>query len=899
MAIDKQPKSKEPIDTNQLVNNILRKVSHIVSLRRDIPRKELIELRDMYLQFKHADKLAIVEVLPDTIEKLYKSVNLVSPMIEKQGKTRINLNELAEGNQKGVEEVSQGKVDDEELKKIESAIDYNIGESVKNINAILDVDAEATKAQQEVGSTGKINKNLAEITNLFLQKTVKIWIGIESPETEFTKEDVGIPEYQGREEKNEVLADSRQEPEEQLEGVEILKPDKEPFPIGSFPDFTFKSSQDLDTDIEKENKILQSVSSDIEHDEKEIVATQSTLEHDEKEETNAEGETARIEKTETDTSIPSVSDDKEITDVSPEVYDVEKAKRWETEEDIDYDAVTDTEKELSQINADSISENSRDLVNNPGLKDEKDISNLPEAEEPVPFISKKYRQVGWMEGLTSFFNARVLNQGDPRTINYQLPQNREMTNMVTGITAQANPFGLGLNIDTGGIGRFLAGAATIFPPFSGTTTAEIAKAIITIQRKINTQVNAFELAVAWELVYAYRFRGAGGPTIDGGRKTSDADPTHPPGVVTTIIGGTREEFILMEDYFSQLATRRKDEEHRKLKPGDAGFDTEGEQRMTFDSHVGGDKDGNKNIIEGEEPFVIVKDHREHPSHRFYNREQYLLRELSKHCTGFIKVYLRRGPKWEGEKSETDKDFIKYIPFQFEPEISGDGKRASYSQLQTLARSQAAYAYRNSEARGLSMTIPYLITSLTEQQRNESSLISVGRSGPGGERGTPITKSGGQELIGWDENFIYNYIIRWYRQIVLPNFPEGTNFRLAPPLMQIWYGGLVPADSHLKVSSTGSITNNTNNSAEFLDDSGNELMNDVPPMFRTNWYYSGNTYRTYRSLWIATGVSFDYKHGFVNARTKNRLGVDVKLELVEVGPGVTENEVVRWRDYAGA
>ena len=907
MAIEKQPKSNVPIDTNQLVNNILQKVSHIVSLGRDIPRKELVELRDMYEQFRHADKLAIVEVLPNTIDKLYKSVNLVSPITEKPDKTRINLNELAQGEQKGIEQVAQVKIDDDEQRKLEQAIDYSIDDSIKNINAILDVDAEAGKVAQVVGDTEKINKNLAEITSQFLQRAVKVWIGIEHPDVEFTKADIGIPEFTQRTVKEEVLADSRESVEARLAGEGILKPEKEAYPIGTFPEYVFKSQQDLDLEREKEVKTATDLVSDVEHEIKEATETQDSVEHEVKEAQPAPDDTTREEKGEEELVDAGAGEEKELHDISPEVYEIEKARRRETEEDIDDTTLTPEEKETLAVNENTLSDTSREVLTDSGLREPKRpdrspdgsrLTDAPEAEDPVEFLSKKYRQVGWMEGLSSFFSARVLNQGDPRTINYQVPQNKEMTNLVTGVTAQPhyqNIAGIqGFNIDAGGIARVLAGAATIFPPFGGTTTAEIAKAIITIQRKINTQINAFELAVAWELINFYREFHPSDRTT-GGYKPSVWSIHHK--FTTEAERGTL--ITTLDSIFANFTTDRMQEENRKLKGGDQGIDAEGDVRLIFSSSSGGDQDGAKDQTENADPFILSTESREHDSHKFYNKTQHLLKRLGKHCTGYLKVYLRRGPKWEGEAGESDEDMIQYIPFQFEPEVSGDGKRASYSQLQTLARSQPAYAYRNSEARSISMTVPYLVTGMTEEQRNASSLIAVGKSGSNPTGLYKMTKSGGNELLAWTEDFIYNYVIRWYRQLTLPNFPEGTKFRLAPPLMQVWYGGLVvPEDSHLKVSSTGSITgSNIDPSEEFVEDSANELMADVPPMFRTNWYLSGTTYRTYRSLWIASGVSFDYKYGFINARTKNRIGVDVKLDLVEIGPGVTENEVLKWRKYS--
>jgi hypothetical protein len=235
--------------------------------------------------------------------------------------------------------------------------------------------------------------------------------------------------------------------------------------------------------------------------------------------------------------------------------------------------------------------------------------------------------------------------------------------------------------------------------------------------------------------------------------------------------------------------------------------------------------------------------------------------------GYIKVYFRRGPNFGGGSSSE----IIIIPFQFEPDISGDGKGAEYSSSTSLGRSQETSIYKSSSARNVNLSLTYVVT--------------------GGATKGQAYDCVNDGMDSWTEDYIYNYVLRWYKLLVLPNVQTVAGStqtkRLAPPIVQVWYGGLGDSTaSSLGVGDT---------------DADNAKGGTIHPMFRTNWYtYDGSSSsaKTYRSLWVAKSVNFEYKEGIVNKASKNKLSVVVSLSLSEIPPSMTDNEIGIYRSFSG-
>jgi hypothetical protein len=232
-------------------------------------------------------------------------------------------------------------------------------------------------------------------------------------------------------------------------------------------------------------------------------------------------------------------------------------------------------------------------------------------------------------------------------------------------------------------------------------------------------------------------------------------------------------------------------------------------------------------------------------------------------SGFLKIYRKRALDFEGTVSN---DSAKVLPFQFEPVYEGDGKKAEYSSISTLGRSAAAKVYTKSNERTMQLTLSYIVTG---PKRNGEDDANEGNS------------NSSKGMKQWDEDYIYGYIIPNFRNLVKPDISDELAYRLAPPIVQIWYGGL----NEFKAS-TSSVGKDRNNLA------------DVPPAFLTTWYTASGEMKTYRSLWLTESVNFEYKGGIVNRDTRNKLWVDVNISLTEIAPSVTANEILHWWNPIG-
>jgi len=246
-------------------------------------------------------------------------------------------------------------------------------------------------------------------------------------------------------------------------------------------------------------------------------------------------------------------------------------------------------------------------------------------------------------------------------------------------------------------------------------------------------------------------------------------------------------------------------------------------------------------------------------------------DAAKRGTGWFRVYTRRGPKFANSQEE-----VKIIPFQFEPTISGDSKATEYATISTLARSQSAQVYRRSSERTISMTLDYLVVNKPNDPESAryKDHINQARNDSGPSLAV-------KDMTNWTEDYIYNYVLRNMRNLTLPNL-IGPRYKLAPPIVQVWYGGLDATSA----SSTGS-------SGDAITDPDNSAMPDVFPTFRTNWYDSTGSQRQYRSLWVVKSVSFDFKGGKINRNSRNNVWTTVDISLTEIAPSVTDNEVLLW------
>jgi hypothetical protein len=389
-------------------------------------------------------------------------------------------------------------------------------------------------------------------------------------------------------------------------------------------------------------------------------------------------------------------------------------------------------------------------------------------------------------------------------------------------------FGNNLDLSTGykkTIGETLS--------FFGLTSSDVFMMANKTRRSTNTLVNAYTIAQL--------MRGANSSSESKGTMSGD-----------TKVGN----IVTLDDSGSRHMLRGKVSDRGKLAV------TDNAATRTTD---GGFQNDNT-VISAKKDYDAPGTDTSYISH-FISRTELIT--SNKRGTGFLKIYLRRGPKFIQVPS-----IIKIIPFQFEPKVTGDSKAAEYSAISTLAKSQSAQVYRKSTERAISIELNYLITGKDEDETrfvNES------------------TSKSALDLGVWTEDYVYNYIVRNLRNLVLPNISD-PGYQLAPPIIQVWYGGLVK-----KGSSTGSLEETDQDA---IVDETNIQLGDIHPTFRTNWYsYDSEAgafkQKSYRSLWVCTNVGFEYAGGIINRYSRRNLQVNVTLALTEIAPSVTDNEILIW------
>ena len=240
--------------------------------------------------------------------------------------------------------------------------------------------------------------------------------------------------------------------------------------------------------------------------------------------------------------------------------------------------------------------------------------------------------------------------------------------------------------------------------------------------------------------------------------------------------------------------------------------------------------------------------------------------LNKKCTGYLKVYPNRALDF----SDTEKGVSYIIPFQFEPEIAGDSKTAEYNSISTIGRSQPVHVYRSSSARNINIKLKYLVVGYNNSNSKENNTLSLSMEG----------------LNDWTEEYVYGYILKNIKSLVLPNITESLKWRLGPPIVQVWYGGID--------TNTGSSTNAKPFGS--YQEYSEKVLDEPHPMFITNWYTNSGL-QSFRSIFVVNSVSISYEDGIINKKTKNRIGFTADLSLTEISPSVAANQIFKWFEPA--
>jgi len=396
--------------------------------------------------------------------------------------------------------------------------------------------------------------------------------------------------------------------------------------------------------------------------------------------------------------------------------------------------------------------------------------------------------------------------------------------------------------------------------FFGITSADVVRFVNSQRRFINTVTNAFELSVQMQAAVIEGQIAKDSERIFNKNEIADQ-------IFTMLEDRELKNNLTLDDLPKEQSERfQRPITERGKSLGEARADGDGFSldNTQFNDLIITPSERDRMPINGTPGGATFGD-------TYKQRTFKIQQDSARRGTGWFRVYTRRGPKFENSQEE-----VKIIPFQFEPTISGDSKAADYATISTLARSQSAQVYRRSSERTISMALDYVVVNKPNNPNDSRYKEHINQAI--NDAGSSLAV---KDMTNWTEDYIYNYILRNMRNLTLPNL-IGPRYKLAPPIVQVWYGGL----DAVSASSTGS-------SGDAIADEDNTAMPDVFPTFRTNWYDSSGSQRQYRSLWVVKSVSFDFKGGKINRNSRNNIWVTADISLTEIAPSVTDNEVLLW------
>lgn len=805
MGIDdiKKEKKLEPIkDINELMNKFLNKVSGVVSASDFVDKKDLLEIRDILIDLKSVDKTITYALFPGTISNIRKAIKTIenfSPDLLKEAQLvddrpldkifKLEENEIP-GTALGARE------------KYNEVVNSQLDKTIKTINAIAELErpnAEEITSEEILGIKivreifiSVLSVRLKEFNDLALpeERDEKSEKEIDLNEINFsTKSNRILAEPEPLEEKNNLeIVESEEKLFKQERGIEISeRENKIVFRLGEFPDLSNKREQEVEFNIDLEEKIVSEIiGPDAQEKELQDISPIATGE-DKSINTTESAEQKENKLQENIDSYLSFSEKENNT-----IEEIEREEKLIKSLDVDVDKII-PEKEFSPMSVNQTSWERRKRTVQP-----------------------------WYENLQ---DGGGLGQRNVSVLGFSVP-----------------------------LPQIVGNSLALF----GLTTAEVTRAINSARRTINTGSNSASISFALASAALNRISNneiKREPYSDFSLQIRDDHKTEKEIKTEGDIVGFN-----YSNYWTEVDRKGKSE-------GDEYFNTE-RDIVNFDSigywqrvdrklkHGDTEKESRLAQFNKIEIKSVPGEGREEYGN-FKSRTVEIINGVR--GTGFLKIYLLRGPGFENSQAET-----RIIPFQFEPIISGDSKSADYATISTLARSQAAQVYRRSQERNITLNLEYVVTGTKESNNYKD--VKPSKSSEG--------------MMSWDEDYVYSYVVRNLKNLTLPNI-VGQGYKLAPPIIQVWYGGF--DKDKIDASSTGVVT-----------DPNNDKSNDIHPVFRTNWFTGKGGQKTYRSLWVCKSVGFEYKGGIVNRVSRNTLQVTASLQLTEIAPSVTDNEILVWR-----
>lgn len=876
MNVNKESeKSKEIIDVNSTVNNLLEKIADSVISPNKANVKNLIEIRDLFSELKEADKSSKYSIFPEVKDKIDKANKILS----------------------NVDTINIPKKDfiNTDKKQLEEIGTNNINKIIKSLNEAIQVIEGTKKLSEDIEIPKDVSKRIMEeIVFSLLGKQLKSYYQFIFPDKESKDSKVlditpisekkiekNIPETQILEKKeveikkidNNTEKDSQEVNISNLESInknnkEILKSDikieKKIYNVNQFPDFIEKlsnkpkdvgnilrdssankeiKSQDeikeydrryiprkqedeIKNDLTKENKFIDNINTKIKTNEKSINELKDIKQVSEKLNNEISNKEIVNLKSTNELNVSEINDLKYTEagqiDASDKILIPNLTQKIENDAPSITSKIQKDEINLTTIDKKDLKSNSSEnnIVNieiDKGKKDATPDSSGNNSSIPLLYADKNQLNLSPQEALTvENLYAKPAdfidkNQQEIGSVNKTIKSNS--THLVS-----SNIFGIS-SAET----EITAAIANFF---SSASAFDYAKAFV-------TEYNAQQLKIKMLAVENYDNQSDRMKPGQGFYKGDDS----------------------LDILFKNLNEFKEKIENKKTILSGPGGESQTRQDELNDPLI------NK-IIDIEIKRADEKDKHKDRCYKLEGHPQ---------CVGYIKVYTKRSIRFQDSLSE-----IHYLPFQFEPKIGGDGKGANYSQISTLARSSPAQIYKNSGERKVTLEIDYLVTAASDSIRD-----SKFKDSP------YIDSISAIGMESWTEDYIYNYLIRNFRALTLPNMAD-PKFRLGPPIIQVWYGGLNSSNA---------------SSAGLVEDSKNSELNDVHPTFRTNWYtrsVDGKVlkYNSIRSLWNCENVSFDFKGGVINPAARRTTNVTVSLSLTEIAPAITDNELMIWAPIIG-
>jgi len=842
MDIKKEPtKSKEIIDVNSTVNNLLEKIADAVITPQQANIKTLTEIRNLLYTLRKADKTTSVYLFNDVSNKIEKASSIIAS---------------AAGESLNIQTPSRTQdYGDISRKKINEISNQNLDKTIKLLNDSISVIKGTEKISDQIDMPNDASRKImTDIIFSLLAKQLKEYYYFIFPdrvekgtqEIDITplsqkKNIESIPSTIIDEKESQTIAELNITTRKSEQAVDTLvekdeknissvpesedKTDKRVYGIGEFPDFINKSSDSINEHIESSivnKKLKDDEASKIDSYDTSLINRKNVDENKvlENQLNKSEKERNNIDSVDTD--------DKLVNNISLADKGDEK-----TPNEITTAAIEETKQ---QIELDITDQESSKLINNleeTANKNEKNINNIESAEDVVEkFINELDSPDEKTEKTRSSINTDidksskstgVLNPTvfkEPGEINTADPEEASSIIQISDnpsekVNKDQIDVGIEINKTEKNIVTQVKPSNIISRVIGDTPNVPLVSAIVDI---------LFSAAKSFR--YAKEF-------------------------ATKYIGAQLQNKLSMVETYKDFSQYNKEDfnsfeaDRPNAQLADALNTAESNRRSDYYK-----RDSNK--IE----TTDLEKNRENQRSDYHSNRSYLSISNHPENVGYLKIYTKRSMKFQTSQNE-----ICYLPFQFEPKISGESKGASYSAISTLARSTPAQVYKYSNERKIGLELEYLVTGNNHLGESGNSISSMG-------------------MKNWTEEYIYNYLIRNFRNLVLPNMSD-PKYKLGTPIVQVWYGGL---------------ENTTGSSTGMIEDSNNSQLNESHPTFRTNWFSlssGGYKFHSMRSLWLCENVSFEYKGGIIGANERHYSNIVISVSLIEIGPAVTDNEVLLW------